>query len=262
MKTSPKDCKAKDPSNCRYHTPNMHAQMLRDETKTEYEKALNVYLTTNPSDVQNREVEKLKKEYREAEKLYASYPEGRKELEEKIETLTGREKHSATMLLKAAEKLQAERNQIDLETQQRLNRFQEIKTELEEAEKNPNPAQIWKLGYQQALTQLFAEQGDVLQQDAIHQTNDYRNGSNNDKYYYGGREDYKASQHLQKCGALQAKELDETSYDEFAGTFADSDEGTVMVVRAKTTCKCGELVERYTEIEGTLTELTRDLLKF
>ena len=253
-------CKAKDKNNCRYHTPVMHARMDRDEARVVYERALEDY-SKNGSRKQELTVGTAKLAYGRAEVYYASFDEGYEEIETRAKAASGQDRVYLENLLGASKKAREERLEAEkVKTAQQL-RFDEIKAEVEaeDQEAISNPLKTWKYGYQKALCGLFGEQAEVLHENAF--TKD-KYGYVSDNYYYGGRVNREDTEHLRECDSLQIKEVEDTDYHEFAGTFADEDEGRNFVVRARLTCKCGHLVERYAEVDGSLTDLTRDLLKF
>lgn len=94
--------------------------------------------------------------------------------------------------------------------------------------------------YDAALKQATIQHGGVLD----HRTSTF------------GWEDYRASEHLRRCGGVSNEEVEEDDWYEFAGTFAGPEEGHKHgLLVSGVTCLCGELADRSVRWDADRSEI-------
>lgn len=244
-------CKAKDVSNCRYHSKSVHAKMNRDAAQEEVTTALEAFGSV-PSKANQDALAFLQTKLVKADIVYASFDEGAVELSAAFKAATGQQKSHLGAMIMAAQKERADRAEREIVEAAARKRFNQIKKEVKLAEKQTSTiTPEWQQGYNKAIGHILASEGKVVYHEAVEPT------TSGDRYYYGGREDNESTAHLRNCGALQVKEIADENYDEFMDTFADAEDTINYCVRGKFTCNCGKLVEQYVELKGDFTDLTR-----
>jgi len=77
--------------------------------------------------------------------------------------------------------------------------------------------------------------------------------------YYGGRDDHMATNHFRRCGSSFVGVPEEDEWDNFAGTFADYDDGLEHGMKADVECKCGA-AKGEMRVMGNFSDLTRKLV--
>lgn len=106
----------------------------------------------------------------------------------------------------------------------------------------------WKIGYRQALLAYVAKRGAAVSSKAS-------------LYGWIAQDWQKIGRHVQSCGLDFAHtEIKESSWDEFAGTFAETDyhrHGIDVTGR----CKCGELRDLHLRVDASIGEILTELLK-
>jgi hypothetical protein len=249
-------CDIEDKLECNEHTKNMHAQMEFERTQAILT-AAHALVTTAPSMVNQKAETFARYNWVKARIIYASFDKGGAETSAQFKVATGDEKKRIAAIIVHAKKERALRDEREIIEAERKERYEVIKANVkaETTEAENDPQYGWVYGYNKAIAELLARSGKVVYADAVDKEDEYSG-----RYYYGGRYDSTATKHLKKCGALQAKEVHDQTYDEFMDTYADTEDEANYCVRGKLTCNCGYLVEDYVEVQGNFSDMVREIV--
>lgn len=251
---SERKCQAKDPNNCRYHTPIEHATIAY-ETAHEALQEFNFLGTSAQEKYGSFYAAKQHKEILEAELQYAQAVIDSYNIEnienslQELQGTTARYGPKANELqerLRQAKKIAYENTPQKLQAKQK--RFEEIKNQ-----KNiPGDPSDWRTQYNTAISQLITEQGNIINSEGGQSWGSYKQDTNLLK-----------TRHLNQCGTLQIDQIREDSktINEFSSLNDESGTYQEYLVKAKATCNCGQLVDETIEVQGTIGGLLDRLLK-
>lgn len=277
----PVKCNARNKATCRYHGEVDHARMRVEDTQEKYDNAVKAY---NDADPETRDfdphlrygkrqptaiksrVNNTKAALRKATTGYDVLPGPYKELKAEVEKLadapdsdTKRElvdrleradKMKAGLKRKAVadKKIQKIQNELEAKNQAA---FQDLVRTKEEEDKNPDNS--WRAGYKKAVSTVMIEDGTIVNGPGMSSYGSYFPATNRDK-----------TDHLKKCGALDVRNIQEDSWDEWNFNSMSSVQTSRQEykVTADATCNCGHLVKEKLEVSGTFSEITQRVLSF
>ena len=249
-------CDIEDKLECNEHTKSMHAQMEFERTQAILTAAHDL-VATAPSMVNQNAETFARYNWVKAHIIYASFDKGGAETSAQFKVATGDEKKRLAAIIVHAKKERVLRDEREIIKVEKKERYEVIKSNVaaQEVESKTDLQYRWNYGYNKAIAALLARRGKVVYAEAVDKEDEY-----GQRYYYGGRHDLTSTKHLKKCGALQAQEIHDQTYDEFTDTYADAEDSINYCVRATITCNCGYLVEEYVEVQGNFSDLVREIL--
>lgn len=275
------ECGAKIKSKCRFHGEVEHARMKVDDTKEKYDAALKAY---NEADPETRDYEaqlrygrrqpaaiktrvnNMRSAWRKATTEYDTLPVPYRELKaavtnlkdapdsdtkrEFVDRLARADKRKVELKKKNAADKRLEKIQQELEAKNQA-AFQDLLKTKEEEDKNPDNS--WRSGYKKAVSKVMIEDGSVVDGPGRSSYGSYFPATNRDK-----------TDHLKKCGALDVRNIEEDSWDEWNWNSMSSVQTSrqEFKVTADATCNCGHLVKEQIEVSGTFSEITQRVLSF
>jgi hypothetical protein len=282
-------CNARNRATCRFHGALDHARMDVDKAKEKYDKALDDYNNFDPVErdavttsrygstktlapVKTR-VNNARTGLNKAQAALDAFPAELKKLKSKLddaqandpgskETRELEKRHTKAVAAKkqAAAKAAQEKARVKAEAdaqQKAKEAFARISGEVQ-AEKN-NPVQSWRAGYKAAVSGVLLEEGQIVSAGSPYASISYRG-----TYHQYERTSADQTAHVRKCGALDVRNIEEDSWDEwdFDSMASTQKSHQEFGVHAEVTCNCGEIVGARIETSGTFSELTSRVLKF
>lgn len=274
-------CNAKNKAKCRFHGEVDHARMKMDDTKEKYDTAVKAYNDADPatrdyeaglrygrrqpSAVKTR-VNNARSAWRKSTTEYDTLPGPYKELKTEVaklkdapdsatkaelaDRLVRADKLKEAAKKKATEDKKREKIQLELENKNRA-AFEELVKAKEQEDKDSDSS--WRAGYKKAVTKVMLEDGEIVNGPGRSSYGMYFPDSNREK-----------TDHLKKCGALDVRNIEEDSWDEWDFNSMSSVQTShqEFKVTADATCNCGHLVKEKLQVSGTFSEITQKVLSF